>query len=64
MENKLQSAKQIASVLKISEVTLARMRCEGSGPAYVKLGRSVKYRPSDIETWLKACTRTSTSETA
>jgi predicted DNA-binding transcriptional regulator AlpA len=58
------SPRQLANKLDISEPTLARMRCHGSGPRYKKLGRSVKYRWSDVEQWLAECERQSTSEAA
>ena len=34
---------------------LAKMRCAGEGPAYLKIGRSVFYRRSDIEAFLASC---------
>lgn len=56
------STRQLAEKLDLSEPTLARMRCHGTGPSYKKIGRSVKYRWSDVERWLAACARQSTSE--
>jgi predicted DNA-binding transcriptional regulator AlpA len=32
--------------------TLRGMRLRGSGPVFLKLGSSVRYRVSDIEAWL------------
>jgi hypothetical protein len=32
--------------------TLAAWRVAGRGPAYVKIGRKVFYRPDDVATWL------------
>jgi predicted DNA-binding transcriptional regulator AlpA len=33
--------------------TLQRLRAQGGGPRYVRLGRRrIAYRPGDIETWL------------
>lgn len=46
----------------ISTRTLQRWRLEGGGPLYVKLGRLVRYRQSDLNAHLDECTRTSTSE--
>jgi hypothetical protein len=46
----------------ISTRTLQRWRLEGEGPTFVKLGRLVRYRQSDLETFLEARARTSTSE--
>ena len=45
----------------ISTRTLQRWRLEGVGPTYVKLGRLVRYRQSDLESFLEERTRTSTS---
>lgn len=58
------SPRQLADRLNMSEPTLARMRCQGVGPVYLKLSRSVKYRWSDVEQWLADCARQSTSEAA
>jgi predicted DNA-binding transcriptional regulator AlpA len=46
--------------LSVSWLAKARMR--GDGPSYVKLGRSVRYRESDLLQWLKSRARLSTSE--
>ena len=32
--------------------TLAHWRCEGRGPAYIRLGKRVLYRGSDLLEWL------------
>jgi hypothetical protein len=34
--------------------TLAKMRCMGGGPPFVKAGRRVLYRRSDLIAWLNA----------
>ena len=39
-----------------------RMRQEGTGPPFVKVGKRVLYRPSDVEEWLRLNTFTSTAE--
>jgi predicted DNA-binding transcriptional regulator AlpA len=57
----LLTAKQTAERLGLAENTLARMRCQGTGPAFVKLGRAVRYRWRDVELWLARRTQTSTS---
>lgn len=46
----------VADHLGLSVQALALMRHEGNGPAYVKLGRRVRYRMSDVEAWLDANT--------
>lgn len=42
--------------------TWAKRRLSGDTPQYLKIGRSVRYRWSDVEDWLRAQARTSTSE--
>lgn len=61
MEN-LISAEDAAMKLNISPSTLAKMRLSGSSPRYIKLGRRVAYRTSDIERWVSEQCFSSTSE--
>jgi predicted DNA-binding transcriptional regulator AlpA len=56
------SASQAARILTLSESTLAKLRLSGKGPAYCKLGRRVVYREQDLNTWLDAHRRLSTSD--
>ena len=58
----LRTQREAAEVLRLSERTLERMRLTGLGPAYVKAGRRVLYRQADLETWIAAQMRVSTSE--
>lgn len=57
---------EVADILRISRRTLERMRVEGTGPRYIKVGpgkRSrVLYRQQDVETWLGKFNFGSTSE--
>ena len=41
-----------ARFLGVSETTLPRWRWAGTGPAYLKVGRSIRYRRADLEQWL------------
>ena len=45
----------------VSSRTLQRWRLEGVGPTYVKLGRLVRYRQTDLDAFLeeRACSSTS-----
>ena len=36
--------------------TMAHWRCEGRGPAYVKIGLKVAYRGRDLNEWLESQT--------
>jgi predicted DNA-binding transcriptional regulator AlpA len=44
--------------------TLQKDRLRGTGPRYLKIGRLVRYRHGDVEAWLDARVRRSTSEPA
>lgn len=43
--------------------TLEGWRVAGRGVPYVKIGRLVRYRVADLDAYLEAQTRTSTSQT-
>ena len=51
-----------ARVLRVSLSWLAKARLRGEGPRFVKIGRSVRYPESYLREYLKARTRSSTSE--
>ena len=53
---------QLAAELQISERTLERMRCDGSGPLFKKAGRRVLYARADVDAWLDSQTFSSTAE--
>ena len=57
---------EVADMLRISRRTLERMRVEGTGPRYLKVGpgkRSrVLYRQTDVEAWIGRFNYGSTSE--
>jgi predicted DNA-binding transcriptional regulator AlpA len=55
-------ARRAAAFLGVSISTLAKWRVSGKGPRFVKLGSKVAYRTSDLEDWLEAQTRMSTSD--
>lgn len=39
-----------------------RTRWSGTGPKFIKIGRSVRYRGVDVLTWLESQTRSSTAD--
>lgn len=52
-----------AAYLGFARATLAKLRCVGGGPEYVKLGRLVVYRVEQLDSWIDAHgTRRNTSE--
>ncbi|NEI37087.1 helix-turn-helix domain-containing protein [Rhizobium leguminosarum] len=48
----------------VSASTLHKLRLTGGGPAYIKLGKTVVYDPADLDSWLQAHRRRSTSVAA
>jgi excisionase family DNA binding protein len=58
----LLTQREAATVLRLSERTLERLRVQGLGPKFVRCGRSVRYRQSDLEEWITARVVRSTSE--
>jgi predicted DNA-binding transcriptional regulator AlpA len=53
---------EAAEILCLSERTLERFRVSGTGPKFVCLGRSIRYRPTDIEAYIASRVVSSTSE--
>jgi len=53
---------QLADELRNSRRTLQRMRADGSGPLFLKVGRKVIYRWDDVEAWLDTRSVGSTAE--
>jgi len=45
-----------------SASTFEKLRLTGGGPVYSKIGRRVVYRLADLDAWLDARRRTSTSD--
>lgn len=50
---KLMNTKQLAEYLGIAVSTILQYRADGTGPQYIKLGHLVRYRQSDVDTWLE-----------
>ena len=48
----LLTPKQAAEYLQIKVQTLATWRNQGKGPKFCKVGRAVRYRPQDLETYI------------
>ena len=53
---------ETAEKLRIRRQTLEAWRMTGQGPKFIKMGRRVFYRLSDVETWITNRTVASTSE--
>lgn len=45
---------EVAAMLSLSERTIWRMRTDGEMPAPITVGKSIRWRKSDIDRWLRA----------
>lgn len=46
---------QLAETLQVSESKVIKMREDGTGPAFVVIGRAIRYPPRSIQEWLDSC---------
>jgi predicted DNA-binding transcriptional regulator AlpA len=53
-ETPLLNIEQASKYIHLSTATLARMRKDNSGPAYVKLGARVLYRKTDLDAFIES----------
>ena len=64
--NRWLRSREAAQYVGLSTSDLARKRMEGGGPRYTKLGNKqqaqVRYLDSDLEEWMSARMRSSTSQ--
>ena len=61
-DDPLLTPKEAAQELKVSESFLAKARMRGTGPAFLQLGRAVRYSRSALEAYKALQTRISTSQ--
>ena len=51
---------RVAEMLRVHKKTLEAWRCRGGGPVFVKIGRLVRYRLTDVQAFIDAGARAST----
>jgi helix-turn-helix protein len=52
LEEELLSDEELAAILEVAPKTPAQWRHRGVGPRYIKYGRIVRYRPSDVREYV------------
>lgn len=52
---------QAADYLGLAVSTLNKWRCHGGGPVFIKMGRAVRYRIEDLDSFITIHVRKSTS---
>jgi hypothetical protein len=63
-ESPIMGAVEAASYLNLAAASLAKMRCMGGGPVFIRLGRKIGYMRPDLDKWLAARRATNTSDAA
>jgi Helix-turn-helix domain len=58
----LLTPKEAGRLLKVSLSWLAKTRMRGDGPAYIRVGRAIRYAEAALIQWMKSRQRLSTSE--
>ncbi len=53
---------EAAAILNMEVTTLRRWRWAGKGPVFRKFGAAVRYDPADLEAFIEAARRNSTSD--
>ncbi len=55
MNNRLLTAEEVAGITGLSLETLAQWRSQRRGIPYLKIGRAVRYDPTDVQVYLEGC---------
>ena len=58
----LLNTRQAAERCNLSPRTLEKHRVTGGGPPFIRLGSAVRYRVEDLDSWITANRRRSTSD--
>ena len=62
VEHKYLTTKEAAARVRLSESALEKKRVDGTGPVFVKLGKSVRYEATALDEWIAAGRHKSTAE--
>ena len=62
MSRPLLDTDRAARYLAVQKKTMCNWRTRGDGPPFLRIGRSVRYSPADLDAWLDARRFHSTSE--
>ncbi len=60
--NELLTPEETAKYLKTNTGWLAKFRCTGAGPPFLKIGHYIRYDKADLERWIQARRVTNTAE--
>jgi hypothetical protein len=54
--------RKAAEILAVKVATLRKWRWQGCGPTFIKVGAAVRYKLADLEKFIEAGSRSSTSD--
>jgi predicted DNA-binding transcriptional regulator AlpA len=60
-DRKFLTTKEAADRIRLSESALEKKRVNGTGPVFVKLGKSVRYEVAALDEWIAAGRHKSTA---
>lgn len=52
MTDKLMTQREVKEITGLADSTLEQWRLKGKGPKFIKLGRLVRYRTSDVQAYI------------
>lgn len=55
--DQLLTSEQVAELLQVPESTVGLWRQQGTGPAWLRIGKYVRYRREDVRVWVVAQVR-------
>lgn len=58
--HRVMTVQQASEYLGLAVSTLNKWRCHGGGPIFIKMGRAVRYRMEDLESFMTRQKRTFT----
>lgn len=58
VDDEVFDTEEVAGYIKIPAKTLEQWRYLGKGPAYIKVGKHVRYRASAVNAWLDSQSKT------
>jgi predicted DNA-binding transcriptional regulator AlpA len=53
MSGKYLKPREAAAFISSSASTLAKLRLSGAGPKFVRIGRVIRYRQIDLDSWME-----------
>ena len=62
IRNRLLTELEAAEILSVEPTTLRRWRWAGHPPRFLKIGAAVRYDPADLQEFIEAGRRSSTSD--